>query len=396
VEIGTEKEDFVRLSQRIGRSTGGIRPASITALIRGTERSAAWLCLRGKAMASQADELLAILGDVLLTVRLDNQERFRQMVLEEKAEHESSLVPNGHAVVNTRLRSLFNEAGWADEQMSGVDYLFFLRRLAEAVETDWPGVLEKLEAVKSLLVSCDNMLCNVTLDEANWSRFQPQLVGFLEKLPLASVPPATWQPGQGSPFEGLTIPAQVNYVGKGTDLYRLGYQAHGSISVIIKYLQTTWLWERVRVQGGAYGGFCLFDHRSGVLTYISYRDPNLVSTLENYDLAAQFLRQLDSSRLSHEELTKSIIGTIGDMDTYQLPDAKGWTSMLRYLTGDTDEKRQLWREQILSTQLEDFCAFGEVLEGVNQKGSVVVLGSQDAIEKANAERRNWLEVKKVL
>jgi len=166
--------------------------------------------------------------------------------------------------------------------------------------------------------------------------------------------------------------------------------------VIIKYLQTTWLWERVRVQGGAYGGFCLFDHRSGVLTYISYRDPNLVSTLENYDLAAQFLRQLDSSRLSHEELTKSIIGTIGDMDTYQLPDAKGWTSMLRYLTGDTDEKRQLWREQILSTQLEDFCAFGEVLEGVNQKGSVVVLGSQDAIEKANAERRNWLEVKKVL
>ena len=46
--------------------------------------------------------------------------------------------------------------------------------------------------------------------------------------------------------------------------------------VITNYLRTTWLWERVRVQGGAYGGFCVFNHRSGVFTYLSYRDPNLL------------------------------------------------------------------------------------------------------------------------
>jgi Zn-dependent M16 (insulinase) family peptidase len=38
------------------------------------------------------------------------------------------------------------------------------------------------------------------------------------------------------------------------------------------------LWEKIRVQGGAYGGSCQFDRRSGGFTFISYRDPNLLAT----------------------------------------------------------------------------------------------------------------------
>jgi Zn-dependent M16 (insulinase) family peptidase len=196
--------------------------------------------------------------------------------------------------------------------------------------------------------------------------------------------------------EGLTIPAQVNYVGKGANLYELGYQSHGSVAVINNYLRTTWLWERVRVQGGAYGGFCTFTSRSGVYTYLSYRDPNLLGTLENYDLTAQFLKGLDSARLSQDELSKSIIGAIGDLDAYQLPDAKGYSAMVRYLAGDSDERRQRWREQILNTSLADFHAFADVLAKVNEKGMVVVLGSQEAIQAADAEKGGWLDVKKVL
>ncbi len=393
VEIGTEKEDFVRLSQRIGRTTGGIRPSAFTSMIRGTQQGAAWLYLRGKATVPQADELLSVLKDVLLTVRLDNQERFRQMALEEKAEQESRLVPVGHQVVNTRLRAQFNEADWASEQMGGVDYLFFLRGLVDEVEGNWPAVLEKLEAVRRLLVNRATMLCNITLDEPNWSQFQPRLASFLDAMPSVPVQRAAWRPAPASGFEGLTIPAQVNYVGKGADLYRLGYQPDGSIDVVINYLRATWLWERVRVLGGAYGGFCVFNHRSGVLTYLSYRDPNLLDTLENYDKTAQFLSQL---QLSQDELHKSIIGAIGDMDAYQLPDAKGYTSMLRYLAGDTDESRQRWREQILGTTMEDFHAFSEALGQAKEHGRVVVLGSADAIGKANAERQGFLQVRKIL
>ena len=52
-------------------------------------------------------------------------------------------------MVNTRLRARFNEADWADEQMGGVSYLFFLRELAKAVDSDWPAVLAQLEAIRA-------------------------------------------------------------------------------------------------------------------------------------------------------------------------------------------------------------------------------------------------------
>jgi len=91
-------------------------------------------------------------------------------------------------------------------------------------------------------------------------------------------------------------------------------------------------------------------------------------------------------------LTKAIIAAIGDLDSYQLPDAKGYTSMMRYLTNRTDEARQKLREQVLSTNGEDFIAFGEALEKVAQSEAVAVIGSQSAIESADI----GLKVMKVL
>ena len=101
-----------------------------------------------------------------------------------------------------------------------------------------------------------------------------------------------------------------------------------------RYLRTTWLWDKIRVQGGAYGGQCMFDRYSGGFTFVSYRDPNLLATLDTYDRTAT---SCGTPSLDDAELTRNIIGTIGEVDTYRLPDAKGFASMQRYLIGDTDE-----------------------------------------------------------
>jgi Zn-dependent M16 (insulinase) family peptidase len=149
----------------------------------------------------------------------------------------------------------------------------------------------------------------------------------------------------------------------------------------------------VRVQGGAYGGYFSFDSRSGVLSYLSYRDPNLLETLSVYDQTAGFLSGIE---ISQEELTKAIVGTIGDLDSYQLPDAKGFTSLVRWLTGDSDEFRQRYRDQVLSTTVQDFHSLARVLEAVSQNGKIVVLGSPEKIQAASASKPGWLEIKKVL
>lgn len=393
LNMGTETEDFVKLQQRIGCKTGGIWPTLFNSAVIGHAESAARLLLRGKATVAHTDDLLGILRDMLLTVKLDNQERFKQLVLENKARKESSLIPSGNYFAGTRLSAHFHESGWFSEQTNGVSSLFFTRQLAEEEERDWPSVLAKLEAIRQIVINRNALLCNVTVDRENWAAVWPKLTRFVETLPAVDAPRAVWTLETLAPNEGLTIPAQVNYVVKGANLYDAGYRHHGSISVIANYLHTSWLWEKVRVQGGAYGGNCWFDRRSGLFVFSSYRDPNLLGTLENYDLTARFLRELD---LSAEELTKSIIGVIGQIDDYMLPDAKGYTSMMWHLLGESDAERQRIREEVLSTTADDFRKFADALEQVNQRGLVVVLGSPDAIQQANQERGAWLDTLKVL
>ena len=127
--MGTDKLDYVKLSQRIGKETGGIGRTTHTATTRSGGAST-WLFLRGKSTLDKSQALLDILSDVLLTARLDNKERLRQIVLEEKAGIEAGLLPGGHGVVFRRLRAHYTTADWAAERMGGVDYLLFLRELA--------------------------------------------------------------------------------------------------------------------------------------------------------------------------------------------------------------------------------------------------------------------------
>jgi len=394
VEMGTVEQDYVKLSQRIGSKTGGIRPQLLLGATKQGPASASWLFLRGKAMVGQVEELCRILRDVLLTARFDNRERFRQMVLEEKARFEQQIIPNGHRIVALRLHSHFGEAGRLAEHLKGVSQLFFLRDLARQVEADWATVLADLEAVRAALIQRGAVIVNATADEAGWRRLDEPVSRLLGELPQpgAAMPP--WAFDSLPEFEGLTIPSQVSYVGKAANLYQFGYRFHGSALVVGNILRTGWLWDRVRVRGGAYGAFSMFDRFTGTLTLASYRDPNLLDTIDVFDQSADFLCSLD---LSADELRKAIIGVIGDLDQYLLPDAKGFTSLVRYLTGDDEPNRQLMRDQVLGTTAGDFKEFGERLRAFKDAGIVKVLSAQEVIDRAQVVRgEDWLSVTKVL
>ncbi len=393
LETGAGEMDFVQLSRRIGRSTGGIVARTWTSAVEGSDTAAAWMLLRTKAMPEQTDELLAILHEVLTRARLDNRERFHQLVLEEKSQVESSIPFAGSRYAGLRLLSGLSEAGWAAEQMGGVSHLEFLRRLADRIATGWNAIHADLERIRETLVTRSTMICNVTTEAANWERFQPRLGELLARLPSTPAGAARWTVAAKERAEGLTIPSKVNYVVKGGDLRRLGLEPGGALAVVQQYLNTTWLWNKVRVQGGAYGGSCSLDRRAGVFAFSSYRDPNLLETLRVYDETAGFLKDAD---ISEEEVTRSIIGVIGQVDDYLLPDAKGLLSLRRYLLGETEQSLQRVRNEILSARVEDFRKLGSALARLAETGRVVVMGAPEAIAAANAERAGFLEVSKVL
>ena len=77
--MGTEKEDFVQLTERIGRKTGGLSFSPFTAHKRGEVEPVAYLMVRGKVMGEKAGDMLDLMRDILLTARLDDKERFKQV-----------------------------------------------------------------------------------------------------------------------------------------------------------------------------------------------------------------------------------------------------------------------------------------------------------------------------
>jgi Zn-dependent M16 (insulinase) family peptidase len=147
--------------------------------------------------------------------------------------------------------------------------------------------------------------------------------------------------------------------------------------------------------GGAYGGFCTFSPFSGMISFLSYRDPNLEKTIDVYDAAAEALiGAADAMENDPEALATAIIGTIGDMDNALSPDLKGYTAFQRWLVNESPEYRQKFREEVLNTQPNDFRDFAERLKKL-ERPSVAVVSSKGAFESA-AKAGKIMELKEVL
>jgi presequence protease len=388
-ELGTTKRDFVSLQQEIGRNTGGIRSSTFTSQIHSADGNGpvvSKLTVRGKGMLNQVPALLDLMREVVMDVDINNKERLRQILLEERSGLESGMAGSGHQVASGRLGSMFRRSLVADELMGGVSYLNAVRALISRLDDNWDSVVEDLKKIQEFIVSREGMLVNVTTTGDDFKVVRPALNSFLSKLPAGpTVSGSGWATSAGlmtRTNEGLIVPSAVNYVGKAGNVCDFGFVPTGGHSLAAKHLGTSYLWDTVRVQGGAYGGFCRLDSRTGMFAFLSYRDPNVKATLDAYDGAASYLNKVS---VTEDTLTKDVIGMIGSMDSYQLPDAKGFASAIRVLTGDTDDLRQERRDQVMSATVKDFRELGEMLDVVRKEGTVVVVGGEDALKKANDE-----------
>ncbi|CAN0878954.1 Presequence protease 1, chloroplastic/mitochondrial [Linum grandiflorum] len=341
LEMGTKDLSFVQLSQLIGSKTGGISVFPFTSSIRGQANPCSHIIVRGKAMAGRAEDLFHLIKCVLQEVKFTDQQRFKQFVSQRKAGMESRLLGGGHGIAITRMDGKFTTSGWISEQMGGVSYLESLQAIEQRVDQDWEGISASLEEIRTSLLSKDGCLVNLTADGKNLASSEKYVSKFVDFLPRSApaAAAASWSARLPPGNEAIVVPSQVNFVGKAVNLYETGYQLHGSVYVISKHLTNTWLWDRVRLMGGAYGGACMLN---------------------------------PFSEIDKDSLTKSIIGTIADVDPYHLPDTKGYNS------------------------LKDFREFADVIDAVKNKGVSVAVASANNVEAAHKDFPGYFQVNKVL
>lgn len=304
------------------------------------------------------------------------------------------------------MKARYRVGGYIDEILGGISQLETIRELLKQAEEDWPSLLARLENIRNTILKKETcrsgMFLDITGDSTVQEKIKPSVNELLAALPGDAdgekvqdfykeqhpwVAPIKELMAELAPIEdeGFVVPTQVSYVGKAGLVYEEGETASGSAQVVARFLRTGYLWDNVRVMGGAYGGFCTFSPYSGFFSYLSYRDPNLSKTLDVYDGAAEaVIAAGEFLENDPAALAQTIIGAIGDMDGALSPDAKGYTSLQRWLINESPEYRQNFRNQILDTKAEDFKAFGERLKVLKQP-SVAVVSSKAAFDAAKED-----------
>jgi len=420
IETGAGEYDQVALSRRIGTYTGGLRVSTLNTAVHpeGSAQDAILegnnlqtkLMVRGKATSDNIGELFDLMKLVLTEANFDSKARVIEMLKETKAGMEAGIRGSGHSAINTRMKARYRVGGYIDEAMGGIAQLDTVRELLDQAENDWPSLLARLENMRSTILNenfaRDGMMLDITGDKAVLEKIQPSVDSLLKELPGKSdgeklpdfykqehpwVAPIKKLMSEIVPVEdeGFVLPTQVSYVGKSGLLYDDGEEASGASQVVSKFLRTGYLWDHVRVMGGAYGGFCTFSPFSGFFSYLSYRDPNLSKTLDIYDAAGDaVMAAAEQMKNDPDMLSQAIIGTIGEMDGSLGPDMKGFTAFQRWLVNENPETRQRFRDQVIDTKPEDFEAFGQRLKSMKEP-SIAVISSQSGFEDAEKDGKKF-------
>jgi len=413
METGAGDYDSVALSQRIGTHTGGVSVQVMTSSVKGDDededdasdgtKMITKLVVRGKATKDKTKELFDIFNLIITDAKFDAQSKVIEMLKESKSQLEAGIQGSGHSFANTRLKARYSVPGYIDEKTGGISAVATIKSLLEQAENDWPTLLARLEKMRETILSAntcrDGMFLDITGDSAVQEAIKPSVDAFLDGLPGDAngdklmnfyaedhpwVAEAKVEMAEMVPIvdEGFVVPTQVSYVGKGGRAYEPGEKIPGSAGVVSRWLRTGYLWDHVRVMGGAYGGFCTFGPSSGIFTYLSYRDPNLAKTIDVYDATSDALMAVaDDFEKDPEALATAIIGAVGDMDGALSPDQKGWLAFNRWIVRESPEHRQKSRDAIMDTKPEDFREFARRLKNLKD-ASVAVVSSKAAFEAA--------------
>jgi len=341
-----------------------------------------------KAMNIKLDKLFELTDEIVNHTRFDDRDRLRTILARHQSRIDAQVKQNGINYAQTRLTSYFNNSGMFNELTSGLEYYWFVTRLANNFDIMAKEITANLIQTASLLFSKENLMATVTCGEDDYQIYSKGLEKFVNKLPKGQADYRKWQFNLEKKNEGFLTPSKVQYVIKGYNLKKLGYHWSGKMLVLSRILSRDWLHNRIRVVGGAYGGFSNFS-QNGLILLNSYRDPNLKETLDNYDAIPEYLSKLD---FTDKEITKYIIGTIAEIDNPYTPSQKGSIAVQNYLEGTKKEDIQRERNEVLKTTLKDIKIMKKMMTDMVNKNTFCVYGNE---EKIRAQKELFGNIEKI-
>lgn len=375
--VSTQNTNYSDLSNEVNIHTGGIHfTTDVYGENENFEKYNPKLVVKTKALVASIPKLFDIIAEIISLTKFDEKKRLKELIQQLKSRHEMKILDRGHMVAAGRLTSYFSPASAYIEKTTGISFYKFLNEIETDFDNKADEIIENLNKVSKLIFNKNNLIISVTGEEDIYTSFVSELPKVINVLGDAKLADAKYDFDLSKNNEGLLTSSDVQYVAKGYNFIKKGYSYSGKMLVLKTIASLDYLWNRVRVQGGAYGGFANIA-RSGNIVFVSYRDPNVKETLTAYDGICDYIQNFEAS---DREMTKYIIGTISELDSPLTPSMKGERATAYYIRGITEEQRQKEREEVLSTNDDDIKSFKTLLSDIIKEDYFCVLGNETKLK----------------
>lgn len=378
--IDTEHYGYGELFNEINVHTGGIGTSlemyTDVTDIRGKAFKAT-LEIKAKALYHKMPVAFEMMGEILTASRLDDTKRLQEILAMLKSRLLMRFQSSGHTTAALRAMSYASPAARFKDMTGGIEFYEKIVDITEHFDERKEELVKHLKHLVKQLFSPDNMMISYTAAREGLEGIDSLITSLKGRLFNEAPDETPCIIHCEKKNEGFKTASKVQYVARTGNFIDNGAAYTGALQILKVILSYEYLWQNIRVKGGAYGCMSNFN-RIGEGMFVSYRDPNLKKTIEVYEGVVDYLKNFT---VSERDMTKYIIGTMSNIDQPMTPAAKGDRSMNLYMNKISAEMLREERNQILEARQDDIRSLYRVVEAVLKADQLCVIGSEEMIEE---------------
>ncbi|OQX28486.1 MAG: hypothetical protein B0D92_08690 [Spirochaeta sp. LUC14_002_19_P3] len=332
-----------------------------------------------KALSSQWDEAMDITLKLLNSADFSDMKRIDDLLMEVRNEYQSVIIPSGSAFAALRASARHSRASAWEELWYGIEQLKFLQAVSRK-KNRAELASEALNTIRQRIIQQHSLAIALASDSN--SSVRDKTLAALTSLPegtaqSVSVPPLFRHETLG---ESIVIASAVSFSGlslPGT-IHDAPLFAHTAL--LSHLLNTGYLWESIRMKGGAYGAHSSVSRLEGTFTFSTYRDPLISPSLAAFRDSLEWAKSLSSDMVK-----LAVIGSAGSDLKPLSPSQKALTGLKRKLYGISDSMRQIHRDSKLTAGPSDIRKAAQKLINVWPQRSISVIAGEESLKAAYTE-----------
>ena len=375
-KMPTKNYSIAELQTQIDLNTGGINASVSVYENIHTGQITPYLVISGKALESSLDDLIRLMKEVLCHTDWHAERDIYQLLQSFISSFDRQIDFSSHSLAATRALSQVKISSRLSEQLSGLaQYRYLLDTRQQFNDHNEKALSDQLVALINKIINRQRIHALYVGDSQRVDVVKNKLHAAFNELPTSELANKTIFETGTLQKEAFITAQDVNYVAQAVDADGI-VPYSGSANVLATLLRYDYLWNNIRVKGGAYGA--MFQHnRSGSLALVSYRDPNITKTLEAYQEIPAYIRNLVTDE---EELFKTIIGTLSNLDQPLSAYHRGIRSFNMKQNSVTEADIVQLKEEILATKTTDLTQLSDSFTKALANPATAIIGNKAQIE----------------